>query len=159
MKTQPSYADVDVLLIEDNPQDVEMTLRALEKRNLANKVFCVRDGQEALDFFFGEGAYAGRDVRGRPHVVLLDLKLPKIDGHEVLRRIREDERTRTIPVVVLTSSPEERDLARSYLLGVNSYVVKPLDFDQFSEAVSEVGLYWLLVNRPPPTGGTAHADS
>ena len=140
---------VDVLLVEDNPHDLELTLRALDKHNLANKVVVARDGAEALDFIFGTGAHADREVTDRPKVVLLDLKLPKVDGLEVLRRIKSDKRTKVIPVVVLTSSQEERDIVESYELGVNSYMVKPVDFDQFIKCVSELGLYWLVCNKPP----------
>ncbi len=140
---------VDILLVEDNPNDLELALRALKKHNLANKVVVARDGAEALDFIFGTGAYNDRDVTDRPKVVLLDLKLPKVDGLEVLRRIKSDERTKVIPVVVLTSSQEERDVVESYKLGVNSYMVKPVDFDRFIECVSELGLYWLVCNKPP----------
>ncbi len=140
---------VDILLVEDNPNDLELALRALKKRHLANKVVVARDGVEALDFIFGTGAYSDRDVADRLKVVLLDLKLPKIDGLEVLRRIKSDERTKLIPVVVLTSSQEERDIVESYRLGVNSYMVKPVDFEQFIECVSELGLYWLVCNKPP----------
>ncbi len=144
------HADaVEILLVEDNPNDLELALRALKKRNLANKVVVARDGAEALDFIFGTGEYADRDVTARPKVVLLDLKLPKVDGLEVLRRIKADERTKAIPVVVLTSSQEERDVVDSYRLGVNSYIVKPVDFDQFIESVSQLGLYWLVCNKPP----------
>jgi two-component system response regulator len=139
---------VEILLVEDNPRDVEMTLRALSKRNLANKVHVAKDGAEALDFLFATGAYAGRDSNHFPKVVLLDLKLPKVGGLEVLKKIKGDERTRTIPVVVLTSSQEERDMVESYRLGVNSYIVKPVDFDKFVESVSEIGLYWLVINKP-----------
>ncbi len=140
---------VDILLVEDNPNDLELALRALKKRHLANKVVVARDGVEALDFVFGTGAYSDRDVANQLKVVLLDLKLPKIDGLEVLRRIKSDERTKLIPVVVLTSSQEERDIVESYRLGVNSYMVKPVDFEQFIECVSELGLYWLVCNKPP----------
>jgi len=141
--------EVEILLVEDNPNDVELALRALKKHNLTNKVHVVKNGAEALEYIFGTGAYAGRDVNNKPKVVLLDLKLPKVDGLEVLRRIKADERTKVIPVVVLTSSTEERDIIESYQLGVNSYIVKPIDFDKFIDAVSELGLYWLLLNQPP----------
>ena len=143
------HLEVEVLLVEDNPRDAEMTLRTLRKHNLANHVFHVKDGQEALDWLFGQGTYAGRNSGKPPKVVLLDLKLPKVDGLEVLRAIRSDERTRLIPVVVMTSSREDRDVIESYKLGVNSYVVKPVDFDAFSAAVTELGHYWLLVNQEP----------
>jgi two-component system response regulator len=141
--------EVEILLVEDNPNDVELALRALKKHNLTNKVHVVKNGAEALEFIFGTGAYAGRDVNNKPKVILLDLKLPKVDGLEVLRRVKTDERTKVIPVVVLTSSTEERDIIESYQLGVNSYIVKPIDFDKFIDAVSELGLYWLLLNQPP----------
>ncbi len=141
--------EVEILLVEDNPTDAELAIRALKKSNLANKLVWVKDGAEALDFIFATGAYAGRSIRNGPRVVLLDLRLPKVDGMEVLRRIKGDERTRTIPVVVLTSSKEDRDVAESYKLGVNSYIGKPVEFDEFAKVVSELGLYWLLVNRPP----------
>jgi len=140
---------VDILLVEDNPHDVELTLRALKKHNLANNVHVVKDGAEALEFIFGTGAYADRDIENGPKVILLDLKLPKVDGLEVLRKIKSDERTKIIPVVVLTSSLEESDIVKSYKLGANSYMVKPVDFDKFIESVSELGLYWLLLNKPP----------
>ncbi len=140
---------LEILLVEDNPQDAELTIRALKKRNFANQLIHVQDGQAALDFIFGTGAYAGRDVHAQPKVVLLDLKLPKIDGIEVLRRIRADERTKMLPVVVLTSSREDRDVIETYRLGTNSYIVKPVEFENFSEAVSNLGLYWLVLNQPP----------
>ena len=144
------HADaVDILLVEDNPNDLELALRALKKHNLANNVIVARDGAEALDFIFGTGSYAHRQIEKIPKVVLLDLKLPKVDGLEVLRRIKADERTKAIPVVVLTSSQEERDVVDSYRLGVNSYMVKPVDFDQFIDSVSKLGLYWLVCNKPP----------
>lgn len=140
---------VEILLVEDNPNDEELTLRALKKNNIANNVHVVRDGAEALDFIFASGIYAARRVESRPKVILLDLKLPKVDGLEVLRRIKSDDRTRMTPVVVLTSSKEERDVVDSYKLGVSSYIVKPVDFDKFIQAVSQLGLYWLLLNQPP----------
>jgi two-component system response regulator len=141
--------DVEILLVEDNPNDVELTLRALQKQNLSNKVFVVKDGAEALDFVFAQGAYSQRKIEKRPKVVLLDLKLPKVDGIEVLRRIKADERTNHIPVVMLTSSQEERDVMTSYNLGVNSYIVKPVDFSNFVHAVSELGIYWGILNKLP----------
>lgn len=141
--------DVEILLVEDNPNDVELTLRALQKQNLASKVLVVKDGVEALEFIFATGAFAHRKIENRPKVVLLDLKLPKIDGIEVLSRMKNDERTRHIPVVMLTSSQEERDVLDTYNLGVNSYIVKPVDFSNFVHAVSELGLYWGLLNKVP----------
>ncbi len=141
--------EIEILLVEDNPTDIELTLRALKKRNLANKVHVVKDGAEALEFIFGTGTYAERDINRIPKVILLDLKLPKVDGLEVLRRVKSDERTKVIPVVVLTSSKEERDMVESYKLGANSYITKPVDFDKFAQTVSEMGFYWLLVNQPP----------
>jgi two-component system response regulator len=139
---------VEILVVEDNATDLEMTLRALKKHHLANRVLAVRDGEEALDYIFARGKFEGRANR-HPRVILLDLKLPKVDGIEVLRIIKSDERTKTIPVVVLTSSAEERDRIESYRLGVNSYIVKPVEFDGFIRAISEVGFYWLLLNKPP----------
>lgn len=140
---------IEVLLVEDSPRDAELTLRALKKRKLANAIVHLKDGQAALDFLFCEGPYAGRDVHDRPKVVLLDLKLPKVDGIDVLRRLRADARLKTIPVVMLTSSREESDVIESYNLGVNSYIVKPVEFDNFSEAITNIGFYWLLLNQPP----------
>jgi two-component system response regulator len=139
-----------ILLVEDNPNDEELTLRALNKNKLANKVIVTRDGPEALDFLFARGAFAGRSARELPQLTLLDLKLPKLSGLEVLRIIRADERTKLLPVVVLTTSKEDRDLTASYALGANSYIVKPVDFTQFSHAVRELGLYWLALNQGPP---------
>lgn len=138
----------DILLVEDNPRDVEMTLRALKKHNVANHVHVAKDGVEALDYLFATGSHAARNLKHQPKVVLLDLKLPKVSGLEVLKKIKEDEQTRLIPVVVLTSSQEEKDMIESYRLGVNSYIVKPVDFDKFMEAVGQLGLYWLVVNKP-----------
>ncbi len=140
---------VDILLVEDNPTDAELTLRALKKHNLANNVSLVKDGAEALEFIFATGTYSHRSINCQPKVIVLDLRLPKVDGLEVLRMIRSDERTRLIPVVVLTSSREEKDIVESYKLGVNSYITKPVEFEGFIKAVSEVGLYWLLLNKPP----------
>ena len=140
--------DVEILLVEDNPRDVEITLRALKKHNMANKVHVVTDGAKAMDFIFAKGVHAHTDKKQAPKVVFLDLKLPKVSGLEVLRAIKGDERTRSIPVVVLTSSQEEKDMVESYRLGVNSYVVKPLDFDKFVEAIGQLGLYWLVINKP-----------
>ena len=144
-----SKNDVEILLVEDNPNDVELTLHALKKNNIVNRIEVVRDGAEALDYLFGTGMYAERDISHHPKVILLDLKLPKIDGMEVLRRLKADPRTQTIPVVVLTSSREESDLVESYHLGVNSFIHKPVDFEQFTEAVRTIGMYWLLLNEPP----------
>jgi len=140
--------EVEILIVEDNDSDLELALRALRKANLANKVLALRDGTQALDYLFASGEYAGRDIEAHPRVVLLDLKLPRIDGIEVLRRIKSDPRTATVPVVVLTSSSEERDRLASYQLGANSFIVKPVEFDSFSRAVTEIGLYWMLLNRP-----------
>lgn len=141
-----------ILLVEDNPDDVELTLRAFKKNNILNRVIVAKDGVEALDYLFDTGMYAGRDVKEMPVVTLLDLKLPKIDGLEVLKRIRQDERTKLIPVVILTSSAEQKDVVNGYSLGANSYVRKPVEYNQFVEAVRHLGLYWLLLNEPPPMG-------
>ncbi len=139
-----------ILLVEDNQDDVELTLRSLRKNNISNEVVVARDGVQALDYLFATGAYSGRDTSIVPTVILLDLKLPKIDGLEVLRRLRADERTQLLPVVIVTSSKEEQDMLNGYKLGANSYVRKPVDFVQFSEAVRQLGLYWLLLNEAPP---------
>jgi two-component system response regulator len=141
----------NILLVEDNPNDEELTLRALKKNNILNKVIVVRDGAEALDYLFTRGAYASRDPAEMPQLVLLDLNLPKIGGLEVLQSLRADERTKLIPIVILTSSREDRDLIAGYTSGANSYIVKPVDFLQFSEAVRQLGLYWLVLNQPAPT--------
>lgn len=141
--------EVEILLIEDSISDAELTTRALRKRNLANKLFHVKDGMEALDFIFGTGQYAGRDTENKPKVILLDLKLPIVSGFEVLKKLKSDSKACSIPVVVLTSSTEERDVVQSYKLGVNSYINKPVDFDKFLDAVSELGFYWLLLNHSP----------
>jgi two-component system response regulator len=143
-----------ILLVEDNPDDVELTLRALRKNKIANEVVVAQDGAEALDYLFATGAHAGRDLSQVPAVVLLDLKLPKFDGIEVLRRLRADDRTRLLPVVILTSSKEEQDLINGYKFGANSYIRKPVDFNHFIDAVRQLGLYWLVLNEPPPPGDT-----
>lgn len=140
---------VEILLVEDNPNDVELAMRALQKNNLAKYVFVVNDGEEALDFIYGQGKFQDRDQTSNPKVILLDLKLQKVDGLEVLKRIKSDEDKKIIPVVVLTSSKEESDMIQSYRLGVNSYIVKPVDFDKFANAVRDIGLYWLLLNEQP----------
>jgi two-component system, response regulator len=140
---------IEILLVEDNNDDIELTLHALRKENLANSIHVARDGEEALEFLFCNGAHANRSFDRPPRLVLLDLKLPKIDGMEVLRRLKADSRTQCIPVVILTSSKEERDLVRGYGLGVNSYIQKPVDFDQFRDIVKTAGLYWLVINQPP----------
>ncbi len=144
--------DVEILLVEDNPTDAELAMLALQERNLANKLVWVKDGAMALDFLFATGAYAGRQVENTPKVVMLDLQLPKVSGLEVLHRLKADQRTKKIPVVVLTSSKEDPDVKASYDLGVNSYISKPVDFDEFTKVVAELGLYWLLINRPPTLG-------
>jgi two-component system, response regulator len=139
-----------ILLVEDNPDDEALTLRALTKNNIKNEVVVAHDGAEALDYLFGEGAYSGRDIRVVPQVILLDLKLPKVDGFEVLRKLRADERTKRLPVVILTSSNEEQDRISGYDLGANSYVRKPVEFPKFIEAVRQLGLYWLVLNEAAP---------
>jgi CheY-like chemotaxis protein len=141
--------EAEILLVEDNPNDMELTLRAMGTYNLANKIHVAKDGVEALEYVFATGAYSERDIKDKPQVILLDLKLPRVDGLEVLRKIKSDERTKVIPIVVLTSSTEERDIIESYELGVNSYMVKPVDFDKFISAVSEIGFYWMLLNKLP----------
>lgn len=144
---------IEILLVEDNPDDVELTLHALRKEKLANSIHVARDGEEALEFLFCNGAHAERSGERPPKLILLDLKLPKVDGMEVLKRIKNDPRTKTIPVVILTSSKEERDLIQGYGLGANSYIQKPVDFDQFREMVKNVGLYWLVINQAPLSEG------
>ncbi|MDP3852767.1 response regulator [Phenylobacterium sp.] len=143
------HSDI-ILLVEDNPDDVDLTLRAFEKNNIANAIFVVRDGAEALDYLFARGVYSERDPRDIPAVVLLDLKLPKVDGLEVLKQVRADPHVRLVPIVILTSSREEQDRLRGYSLGANSYVQKPVDFERFSEAARQLGLYWLVLNEAPP---------
>ncbi|HKX32582.1 MAG TPA: response regulator [Blastocatellia bacterium] len=155
---------IEILLVEDNPADVQLTLHVFNKHRLSNRVHIVRDGAEALEFIFCTGAYSTRRIEDRPKVILLDLKLPLVDGMEVLRRIKADHRTSAIPVVMLTSSREERDVIESYQLGVNSYIVKPVDFHQFDEAVRSLGMYWLLLNQQPIASedceqGAAHCSS
>jgi two-component system, response regulator len=154
--------ELDILLVEDNEDDRDLALHALQRAKVANRIFVVRDGEEALDFLFCRGAHAERSFDHPPKLVLLDLKLPKVDGMEVLKQVKSDPRTRTIPIVIMTSSKEERDLASGYNLGANSYIQKPVDFDQFRETVKSVGLYWLVINQPPvgedsrPVAGLAH---
>ena len=149
MENLQNLNEVEVLLVEDNPNDAELTMRALKKKNLANKLVHVKDGAQAIDFIFAQGIYTGRSVAKGPKVVLLDLKLPKVNGIEVLRKLKSDDRTKKIPVVVMSSSREDSDLAACYELGVNGYVVKPVEFEDFARAVSELGCYWLLVNETP----------
>jgi len=146
------YEKKVILLVEDNPDDEALTLRALKKNNITNDIVVARDGVEAVDYLFGTGTYEGRDPNDLPQIVLLDLKLPKIDGFEVLMKLRADERTRLLPVVILTSSKEQQDIVHGYGLGANSYVRKPVDFEQFVEAVRQLGLYWLVLNEKPPNG-------
>ena len=142
-------SEVEILLVEDNINDAELTMRALRKNHVANKITHLKDGAEALDFLFCEGAYSDRNINHKPRAILLDLKMPKVDGIEVLRRVKSDERTRSIPVVVLTSSKEDPDVKACYELGVNSYIVKPVGFENFTQAIGELGLYWLILNQPP----------
>ncbi len=141
-----------ILLVEDNPDDELLAVRALRKNNIGNEIVVARDGVEAMDYLFGTGQYSGRNLNEMPQIILLDLKLPRIDGLEVLRRIRSDDRTKLLPVAILTSSKEEKDLVDSYSLGANSYIRKPVDFDQFCESVRQLGLYWLVLNEAPPAG-------
>lgn len=143
---------VEILIVEDTTQDLELALRALRKANLSNHIHVARDGEEALEFIFCEGAHVNRRIENGPRMILLDLKLPKVDGLEVLRRLKGDPRTRSIPVVMLTSSKEQNDVVESYKLGVNSYIVKPVNFDGFAKAVQDLGMYWLLLNQPPAVG-------
>jgi two-component system response regulator len=144
-----SLDEIEILLVEDNPTDAELTMRALKRKNLINKLVWVKDGAEALDFLFAKGEYSDRNVDDLPKLILLDLRMPKVDGLEVLHEIKADARTKRIPVVVLTSSEEDRDIVESYKLGVNSYVSKPVEFDKFIDAVSTMGFYWILINKPP----------
>ena len=150
---------IEILLVEDNASDAELTLHALRKQKLANRIQHVQDGVEALDFLFCRGPFAGRDARNGPHLILLDLKLPKVNGLEVLAEVKGNMRTRRIPVVVLTSSKEDRDLVESYMLGVNSYIQKPVDFSEFQNVVKQLGMYWLLINAKPPAAEAAAKDS
>lgn len=138
-----------ILLVEDNPNDEKLTLRAFKKNNLANEIVVARDGVQALDFLFGTGSYEDRDINRQPDIILLDLQLPKIDGFEVLRRIREDDRTKLIPVIILSTSDEQRDRLQSYQLYANSYIRKPVDFNDFVEVIKQIGMYWLILNQPP----------
>ena len=143
------FEQIEILLAEDNAADAEMTLRALRRNNLANKVHWVKDGEEALDYVLGRGDYAGRNPESPPKLVLLDIKMPKVDGVEVLRQLKSEEKTRSIPIVVMTSSNEEHDIVQSYQLGVNSYIVKPVQFEAFLETAAKIGMYWMLTNRVP----------
>ena len=142
-------SQIEILLVEDNMDDAEMTVHALRKNNLANKLIHMKDGEEALDFLFGTGNFIGRDVNLKPSLILLDLKMPKVDGLEVLERVKSNEATKKIPVVILTSSKEDPDVSKCYELGANSYIVKPVEFESFIKAVSELGMYWLILNQPP----------
>ncbi len=144
-----SSDEVEILLVEDNPSDAELTMRALKRKNMINKLVWVKDGAEALDFIFAKGVYSDRNMEDVPKLILLDLRMPKVDGLEVLHRIKENDLTKKIPVVILTSSSEDRDIVESYKLGVNSYVSKPVEFDEFIDAVSTLGFYWILINKPP----------
>src|SRR5215468_310474 len=144
-----NYNEVEILLVEDNQYDAEMTIRALKKVNLANKLVHLQDGEEAINFLFGKKEFSDRDITILPKVILLDIKMPRVDGIEILKQIKANENTKKIPVVIMTSSKEEQDIINSYAIGVNSYVVKPVDFEGFAKAVSQLGLYWLLTNQPP----------
>ena len=144
-----TYNEVEIVLVEDNASDAELTIRALKKVNLSNRLIHLKDGAEALDFIFARNAYSERNINHKPRLILLDIKMPKVDGLEVLKQIKEDERTKSIPVVIMTSSREQSDIINGYKLGVNSYVVKPVDFGNFAKAVSELGLYWVLLNEKP----------
>jgi two-component system response regulator len=148
--------ELDILLVEDNQDDVDLALHSLRRGKLANRIVVVRDGEEALDFLFCRGTFAGRSFDSPPKLVLLDLKLPKVNGMEVLKQVKSDPRTKAVPVVIMTSSKEERDLVSSYDLGANSYIQKPVDFEQFRETVKTVGLYWLVINQPPVVNGARH---
>jgi CheY-like chemotaxis protein len=152
-------SELDILLVEDNQDDMDLALHALRREKLANLIFVARDGEEALDFLFCRGPFAQRSFDHPPKLVLLDLKLPKVDGMEVLRQLKSDPRTKTIPIVIMTSSKEERDLVNTYNLGANSYIQKPVDFDQFRETVKTAGLYWLVINQPVPTNGVQPAGT
>jgi two-component system response regulator len=154
-----NVGEVDILLVEDNPDDLELALHALRKENLANNIHIARDGEEALEFLFCQGPHAERSFERPPKLVLLDLKLPKVDGLEVLKRLKADARTRAIPIVILTSSKEERDLINGYGLGANSYIQKPVDFEQFRATIKTIGLYWLVINQLPVVNGLAQAAS
>jgi two-component system response regulator len=147
-----SKTDVEILLVEDNSNDLELAVHALRREKLSNNIEVVRDGEEALDFIFCRSKYSNRNFNHQPRLILLDLKLPKVDGLQVLREIKNDARTKAIPIVILTSSKEEKDRVEGYRLGVNSYIQKPVDFEQFRESIKQVGLYWLVVNQPPPEG-------
>jgi two-component system response regulator len=151
--------ELDILLVEDNQDDMELVLHSLRREKLANRIFVVRDGEEALDFLFCRGAYVHRTFDHPPKLVLLDLKLPKVDGLGVLKQVKSDSRTRNIPIVIMTSSKEERDLVSGYNLGANSYIQKPVEFDQFRETVKNVGLYWLVTNQPPPVRGVRELEA
>jgi two-component system, response regulator len=144
-----THSEIEILLIEDNASDAEMTIRALKKKNISNNITHLKDGEEGLDFIFGLGKYEGRDITNQPKIILLDLKMPKVSGIEVLQTLKKDDRTKKIPIVVLTSSKEDPDIKKCYELGVNSYIVKPVGFENFSNAIADLGFYWLLLNQPP----------